>query len=164
MRKKKSLPSGEFSFDGKLLSLTRHWGGGMPDEIQTDPAKLWERFAQGDGDAFEAVFREYQDDVYGRILRLVRDRGAAEDLTIETFWRIYRSRFRFDPERSFGARAGRIAANVAIGHLKRRRRLGELPSDLAWRRTKFTTVERNEWLRIRAATSTMTGIRSCGRM
>lgn len=27
--------SGEFSYDGKLLSLTRHWGGGMPDETKT---------------------------------------------------------------------------------------------------------------------------------
>jgi hypothetical protein len=27
--------SGEFSADGKLLSLTRHWGGGMPDETKT---------------------------------------------------------------------------------------------------------------------------------
>jgi hypothetical protein len=27
--------SGEFSADGKLLSLTRHWGGGMPDESKT---------------------------------------------------------------------------------------------------------------------------------
>jgi hypothetical protein len=27
--------SGEFSPDGKLLSLTRHWGGGMPDETKS---------------------------------------------------------------------------------------------------------------------------------
>jgi hypothetical protein len=27
--------SGEFSYDGKLLSLTRHWGGGMPDESKS---------------------------------------------------------------------------------------------------------------------------------
>jgi hypothetical protein len=26
--------SGEYSSDGKLLSLTRHWGGGMPDETK----------------------------------------------------------------------------------------------------------------------------------
>lgn len=26
--------TGEFSSDGKLLSLTRHWGGGMPDETK----------------------------------------------------------------------------------------------------------------------------------
>ena len=80
-----------------------------------------ERFTRGDIQAFEALFREYQGEVYGWIIRLVRDSGAAEDLTIETFWRIYRARARFDPCRSFGAWARRIATNLALEHLSRRR-------------------------------------------
>lgn len=31
----KTAFDGEFSPDGRLLSLTRHWGGGMPDETKT---------------------------------------------------------------------------------------------------------------------------------
>lgn len=27
--------SGEYSVDGQILTLTRHWGGGMPDETKT---------------------------------------------------------------------------------------------------------------------------------
>ena len=54
------------------------------------------RFVEGDVAAFEALFKAYQREVYGWIVRLVRDPAAAEDLTIETFWRIYRSRARFD--------------------------------------------------------------------
>ena len=80
-----------------------------------------ERFTRGDIQAFEALFREYQGEVYGWIIRIVRDSGAAEDLTIETFWRIYRARARFDPCRSFGAWARRIATNLALEHLSRRR-------------------------------------------
>jgi RNA polymerase sigma-70 factor, ECF subfamily len=80
-----------------------------------------ERFTQGDIQAFEALFREYQGQVYGWIIRIVHDSGAAEDLTIETFWRIYRARARFDPCRSFGAWARRIATNLALEHLSRRR-------------------------------------------
>jgi RNA polymerase sigma-70 factor (ECF subfamily) len=80
-----------------------------------------ERFTQGDIQAFEALFREYQGEVYGWIIRIVHDSGAAEDLTIETFWRIYRARARFDPCRSFGAWARRIATNLALEHLSRRR-------------------------------------------
>jgi RNA polymerase sigma-70 factor (ECF subfamily) len=80
---------------------------------------LQEAFVQGDAAAFEALFKAHQRDVYAWIVRLVRDRAAAEDLTIETFWRIYRSRARFDPSRSFGAWARRIALNVALDHLKR---------------------------------------------
>ncbi len=80
-----------------------------------------ERFTRGDVQAFEALFREYQGEVYGWIIRLVHDSGVAEDLTIETFWRIYRARARFDPCRSFGAWARRIATNLALEYLSRRR-------------------------------------------
>src|SRR5882672_7092714 len=76
-------------------------------------------FVDGDEAAFEALFREYQREVYGWIVRLVRDPSAAEELTIETFWRIHRSRARFDPSRNFGAWARRVAINVAIDHLAR---------------------------------------------
>src|SRR5712664_2203659 len=76
-------------------------------------------FTAGDEAAFETLFREHQRDVYGWIVRLVRDRSAAEDLTLETFWRIHRSRARFDPSRSFGAWARRVAVNAALDHLKR---------------------------------------------
>jgi DNA-directed RNA polymerase specialized sigma24 family protein len=44
-----------------------------------------ERFTRGDIQAFEALFREYQGEVYGWIIRIVHDPSAAEDLTIETF-------------------------------------------------------------------------------
>ena len=71
-----------------------------------------ERFTRGDMQAFEALFREYEGEVYGWIIRIVHDSGAAEDLTIETFWRIYRARARFDPSRSFGAGARRIAPDT----------------------------------------------------
>lgn len=80
--------------------------------------ELFERFALGDTDAFETVFGQFQGEVYRWILRIVRDPAAAEDLTIETFWRIYRSRARFDAKRGFGAWAHRIAIHLAFSHLK----------------------------------------------
>ena len=71
--------------------------------------ELLERFALGEIDAFEALVRQFQGEVYGWIVRIVRDPGVAEDLTIETFWRIYRARERFEPERGFEPWARRIA-------------------------------------------------------
>jgi RNA polymerase sigma factor (sigma-70 family) len=82
---------------------------------------LLERFAGGDVDAFETLVRQFQDEVYGWIVRIVRDPGIAEDLTVETFWRIYRARSQFRAEGNFAAWARRIAANLALDHLKRRR-------------------------------------------
>jgi RNA polymerase sigma-70 factor (ECF subfamily) len=92
--------------------------------------ELLERFTRGELEAFETLFRQYQGEVYGWIVRMVRNPALAEDLTIETFWRIYRAHARFDPARSFGAWARRIATNVAIDHLKSARHEVELPSDV----------------------------------
>lgn len=83
--------------------------------------ELLEQFARGDAEAFESLFRQFQGEVYGWIVRIVRDPGAAEDLTVETFWRIYRARSRFDPRRGFGPWARRIATNLALDHLSTRR-------------------------------------------
>ncbi len=84
-------------------------------------ADMLAQFAGGSAEAFEALFRQYQGEVYGWIVRIVRDRAAAEDLTVETFWRIYRARSRFDPRCEFRPWARRIATNLALGHLGGRR-------------------------------------------
>ncbi len=93
--------------------------------------ELLERFAAGDLEAFETLFRQRQNEVYAWIVRIVRDHGIAEDLTVETFWRIYRSRARFDPAGNFRAWTRRIATNAAFDHLRHSRRETELPDDLA---------------------------------
>src|SRR5258708_38665179 len=86
---------------------------------------MLEQFAAGDVDAFEALFRQYQSEVYRWIVRLVRNPGVAEELTVETFWRIYRHRKRFDARRAFGPWARRIATRVAIDYLRSAREFVE---------------------------------------
>jgi len=93
--------------------------------------ELLARFAAGDPDAFEMLFREHQKEVYAWIVRIVRDAGIAEDLTVETFWRIYKYRSRFDPAGNFRAWSRRIATNAALDYLRHSRREIELPEDLA---------------------------------
>ena len=68
--------------------------------------------------AFEALFRLHQRAVRGWILRIVRDPAAAEELTVETFWRIYRASDRFEPERGFEPWARRIATRAALDWLR----------------------------------------------
>ncbi|HEY1273176.1 MAG TPA: sigma factor, partial [Terriglobales bacterium] len=64
---------------------------------------LLRRFALGEIDAFEALVRQFQGDIYAWIVRIVRDPGIAEDLTVETLWRIYRARRQFRPDGNFAA-------------------------------------------------------------
>lgn len=93
--------------------------------------ELLERFARGDRDAFEALFRQFQADVFGWVVRIVRERAAAEDLTVEAFWRMYRAHARFDPAGNFAGWARRIATNLALDHLRKARREMPLEKDFA---------------------------------
>ena len=112
---------------------------------------LLERFAQGDLEAFETLFRQFQGAVYGAIVRIVRDSGVAEDLTVESFWRIHRAHARFDPAGNFGAWARRIATNVALDHLRARPAEVELPPDLSQGPPADSLVQRETRERIERA-------------
>jgi RNA polymerase sigma factor (sigma-70 family) len=93
--------------------------------------ELLARFAAGDLEAFETLFRQHQCDVFRWIMRIVRNAATAEDLTVEAFWRLYRAHARFDPVAgNFSAWLRRIATNVAIDHLRRSRIEVPLPDDL----------------------------------
>src|SRR5215831_183342 len=82
---------------------------------------LLQRFAHGEIDAFETLVQQFQGDIYAWTVRMVRDPGVAEDLTVESLWRIYRARHQFHPDGNFGAWARRIATNLALDHLRRKR-------------------------------------------
>ena len=82
---------------------------------------LLRRFALGEIDAFETLVRQFQGDIYAWIVRIVRDPGIAEDLTVETLWRIYRARQQFRTDGNFAAWARRIATNLALDYLRRNR-------------------------------------------
>lgn len=113
--------------------------------------ELLERFAQDELEAFETVFRQFQGEVFSWIIRIVRDPGVAEDLTVETFWRIYRARSRFDPTRSFGAWARRIATNTALDYLKTVRPEGLLTENQVKVTPPNPAVQRNVRERIEQA-------------
>ncbi|GAC1638955.1 MAG: sigma-70 family RNA polymerase sigma factor [Candidatus Acidiferrum sp.] len=90
---------------------------------------LLERFAAGDLDAFESLFRQHQAAVYRWIVRIVRDPAAAEDLTVETFWRAHRAHASFRPDGNLEAWLRRIGTNVALDHLRTARAYAELSED-----------------------------------
>ena len=82
---------------------------------------LLRRFALGEIEAFETLVRQFQGDIYAWTVRIVRDPGIAEDLTVETLRRIYRAHQQFRPDGNFAAWARRIATNLALDHLRRKR-------------------------------------------
>ena len=84
---------------------------------------------------FEALYRAARDDVFAYVATLLRDRGAAEDVTALAFERAFRK------SRSFDARRGSerawlfgIARNAALDELRKRKRSAALaaePEDVA---------------------------------
>ena len=113
--------------------------------------ELLERFAAGDLEAFESLFREHQKEVYAWVVRIVRDHGIAEDLTVDTFWRIYKSRSRFQLAGNFRAWARRIATNAALDHLRHTHQETKLPENLACAPSPDAVVSRETRDRIRKA-------------
>jgi RNA polymerase sigma factor CnrH len=89
--------------------------------MRNEATDVLSMFQQGDLDAFESLFRTHQHLVYAWVLRIVRNRETAEELTVETFWRIYRAHARFEPGRGFEGWARRIATRAALDWLRSRR-------------------------------------------
>jgi RNA polymerase sigma-70 factor, ECF subfamily len=80
--------------------------------------------------AFEELYRSSRNDLFAYVAGLLRDRGAAEDVTALAFERAYRRRSSFDPRR--GSRRAwlfGIARNAALDELRRRGRHAELAAD-----------------------------------
>jgi RNA polymerase sigma-70 factor (ECF subfamily) len=98
--------------------------------MQNGASNVLNQFRQGDVDAFEALFHQHQRSVYGWILRVVRNATTAEELTVETFWRIYQAHARFEPAMGFEGWARRIATHVALDWLRTKRAEIELTPEM----------------------------------
>ena len=84
-----------------------------------------------DENAFEVLLRRFQGPVFNAVLRMVRDRDDAADLTQNAFLKAYEQLSSFDPRHKFFSWLYRIAINETLNHIKRRRRLEPLEGDWA---------------------------------
>ena len=81
-----------------------------------------ERAKRGDRQAFGRLVDEYKDKIYSYVSRMLGDPYEAEDVTQEAFVRAYRSLPRFRGASSFHTWLYRIASNLAIDVVRRRKR------------------------------------------
>jgi RNA polymerase sigma-70 factor (ECF subfamily) len=83
--------------------------------------ELIRRIGDGDGGAFELLYRRYARSVFGLALRRLGDRGRAEDAVQETFASIWRSARSYKPERGPGAPwLYTVARNSIVDRLRQR--------------------------------------------
>lgn len=84
--------------------------------------RLLEQVAQGDQAAFAALYRAAAPRVFGVLIRMVRDKGEAEDILQDAFMTAWRRADSFDATRG-GALTWlvRLARNRAIDRIRQHR-------------------------------------------
>jgi RNA polymerase sigma-70 factor (ECF subfamily) len=85
------------------------------------------RYADGDGEAFDELFRRYEPRAYGFFVRRTGSRERAQDLYQELFLRIHRARDRYDPTRPFTPWFFQIANRLLVDDHRRAFRNHEVP-------------------------------------
>jgi RNA polymerase sigma-70 factor (ECF subfamily) len=93
--------------------------GGRAGDPET---ALVARARSGDAGAFERLYRAHAGRVHAVCLRVLADRGHAEEATQDAFVRAWQRLGSFRGESAFGSWLYRLAANVAVDRLRRERR------------------------------------------
>ena len=90
----------------------------IPDE------ELMMRCRNGDMSAFELLLSRYKDAIINFIYRSIGDYHRAEDLSQETFLRVFKSAKRYEPKSKFKNWLYRIASNLCKNEVRDRERRG----------------------------------------
>jgi RNA polymerase sigma-70 factor (ECF subfamily) len=80
-----------------------------------------EAVLNNDEQAFARLMQRYKRPVYHMILKMVRNVDDAEDLTIESFAKAFRSLHKFKKDFTFSTWLFRIATNNTIDYIRKRR-------------------------------------------
>lgn len=83
-------------------------------------AEVARRARDGSQEAYHELVRRFERPVFSLVVRMVRDRATAEDLTQEAFIKAFSNLERYDPQRKFSSWLFKIAHNATIDHLRRR--------------------------------------------
>ncbi|HZO59151.1 MAG TPA: RNA polymerase sigma factor [Solirubrobacterales bacterium] len=84
---------------------------------------------EGSDEAFEVLFRRYQNRIVGYVRGMVSDHGRAEDIVQEAFMSALRALRRSDQDIVFRPWIHEIAKNACIDHIRRARRTQEVSID-----------------------------------
>src|SRR3989442_15813773 len=83
---------------------------------------LLEAIRTGDEDEFAELVKRYRNQITSYIYRMTSDYDGAVDLAQETFVRVYRAADRYHTNYAFSTYIYRIATNLAISELRKRKR------------------------------------------
>lgn len=87
----------------------------------SDDTELVHRARSGDGEAFAELVRHYQEPIFLLVRRTLGDDELARELTQDVFVKVYENLIRFDFRAAFSTWLYRIACNMAVSAVRRRR-------------------------------------------
>ena len=96
-------------------------GGSRSVEAASDH-ELLAAIRDGDEAAFQEIVRRYRNPITNFVFRMIDDYERSVELSQETFIRVYTSASRYQANYSFSTYIYRIATNLAISELRRRKR------------------------------------------
>jgi len=91
----------------------------MPEKTDRE---LVEIALKGEKNAFEALILRYQNGIINYIYRMILDMDEAMDLAQEVFIKAYFSLSTYNPTYSFSTWIYKIASNLTIDHLRKKKR------------------------------------------
>src|ERR1051326_1961638 len=130
----------------ELLFSVAGAGASVRDEepaYEMTDHRLLEATRTGDEGAFAELVRRYRHQITNYVYRMTNDYELAVDLAQETFMRVYAAAERYQTSYAFSTYIYRIATNLAISELRRRkrRRLVSLSSFFAERESPTDSWE-----------------------
>ena len=108
-----------------LTTIDMNFSAAVRREVVADPTSdhaLLEATRIGDEDAFAELVGRYRNPITNFIYRMTNDYDGAVDLAQETFVRVYRAAERYQTTYAFSTYIYRIATNLAISELRKRKR------------------------------------------
>ena len=81
-------------------------------------ASLLEKIKSSDKKAFKKIFYSYHDSLFRFVLYKIQDADIAEDITQETFLRVWKTRSKLKPNKSFFSLIARISTNLCYDHFR----------------------------------------------
>lgn len=100
------------------------------EHVRQRDAELIARCRASDSAAFDQIVQRYQDRVFSYVRHLIPDRQDAEDIAQEVFLRAYASLGSFESRASLQTWLFRIATNLSIDYLRKRRSRDRVPVSL----------------------------------
>lgn len=76
---------------------------------------------KGDQKAYAELLGRYKDTIFFMLLKMVRDKDDAEDLTIEAFGKAFRNLHQYTPDFAFSTWLFKIATNNCIDFIRKRK-------------------------------------------